>query len=98
MHGFLDVLVVAGGGKRNAVLNEIELAVGFGDDKFAVRRIGVGYDVLARILQAEREAVQVGQQGYGDQAKAQQHSERGEQEGGEPRPSDFEPRPSNSPA
>jgi hypothetical protein len=51
----------------NAVLNEIELAVGLGHNEFAVRRVGPGNDVPVRILQAGGEAVGVEQEGRGDQ-------------------------------
>ena len=59
MHGLLDMLVVVSRSQRHAVLDEIKLAVGFGDEQFAVRGIGPRRDVLPRILPGRRNAVQV---------------------------------------
>ncbi len=63
MHGFLDILVVARRGNRDAVLKEIKLTVGLGDNEFAVGGFSPGDDVLARILQTSGKTIQVAQKG-----------------------------------
>src|ERR1017187_7471663 len=91
VHGLLHVLVIAGGGDGDAVLNEIELAVGLGHDEFAIGRIGPRDDVLPWILQACGEAIRVGQQGHGDQTKTEGQSEGGKPQEGELRTLNLEP-------
>ena len=71
MHGFFHVLVIAGRGDRDAVLDEIELAVGLGHNEFAVRRVRPRNDVLVRILQPCREGIRGAHQRRGDQTKGE---------------------------
>ena len=71
MDRLLDVLVVTGRGERDAVFEEIKLAVGLGDDQLAVRRVGAGDDSVLRVLQAGGEGVQIGQEEHRDEDAGQ---------------------------
>ena len=76
MHRFLDVLVVAGGGERNAVFDEIKLPVRFRDHQPAVGRVRPRHDMLFLKQPAGGKAVQVGQQYQGRHPNRQSQGHR----------------------